>query len=307
MSSEPARMEYTIRPEETVSDGIKRIIDGKVEAGIDHIDSEMGPHETVHEVRKRCKEVRATLRLVRGVLPTYSDENAHYRDAARRVSDIRDAQALVETFDDHVTAAVESADAFETETMTEIRTTLVDRRETVAAEQELDDRLATVRRDLVAGQERVDRLPVATEGFDAVAGGLRKSYRRARNRMAEAYANPDKERFHEWRKRVKYHRYHCRLLRSIWTEPMRARRDQLKVLSDGIGDEHDLAVFLTVMDDEQLFDSRTRETLQDVIGNRRAHLRRQSRPTGERLFAEEPDRLVARLRQYWDTTREYGT
>jgi hypothetical protein len=26
---------------------------------------------------------------------------------------------------------------------------------------------------------------------------------------------------------------------------------------------------------------------------------------GERLFAEEPDLLVARMRQYWDATREY--
>lgn len=62
-------MEYTIQRGEPVSDEIKRIIDGKVETGIGHIDGDMDRHETVHEVRKRCKEVRAAVRLVRPVLP----------------------------------------------------------------------------------------------------------------------------------------------------------------------------------------------------------------------------------------------
>ncbi len=100
----------TLRRDESGSAGIDRILEGKIDAAIGHVDGGMDRHETVHEVRKRCKEIRAALRLVRGVLPTYSAENAHYRDAARRLSDIRDAQALVETFDDHVTPAVESAD-----------------------------------------------------------------------------------------------------------------------------------------------------------------------------------------------------
>ncbi|MFB6167677.1 MAG: CHAD domain-containing protein [Haloferacaceae archaeon] len=298
-------MEYTIQSDEPVSDGVKRIVRGKVETGIDHVDGEMDPHETVHEVRKRCKEVRAALRLVRTVLPTYSTENAHYRDAARRVSEIRDAQALVETFDEHVAPAVEARDAMDEDALAEVRATLLDRRDRLAAEQDLDGRLAAVRADLVAGRDRVDDLPVATEGFDAVAGGLRKSYRRARNRMAEAYEDPGTERFHEWRKRVKYHRYHCRLLRSAWVGPMKARRAELKTLSDLIGDEHDLAVFVETMADETLFDESTRAALERAITGRRADLRRDGRPVGERLFAEEPDRLVARIGSYWDATREY--
>jgi CHAD domain-containing protein len=298
-------MEYTIQPDETVSNGIERIIRGKVDTGIDHIDSDMDRHETVHEVRKRCKEVRAALRLVRGVLPTYSSENAHYRDAARRVSDIRDAQALIETFDDHVTPAVETRDALDEGTMSEIRSTLVDRRETMAMDQDLDGRLEAVRADLVEGRERVDDLPIATEGFDAVAGGLRKSYKRARNRMDEAYEDPEMERFHEWRKRVKYHRYHSRLLRSVWVGPMKARRSELKTLSDLIGDEHDLAVFLETMESEELFDSATRESLEQVIMARRSELQREGRPIGERLFTEEPDELVERIRAYWMATQQY--
>lgn len=299
-------MEYTLARDESVSEGVRRIVAGKIDRGVGHVDDEaLGPHETVHEVRKRCKEIRAVMRLVRGVLPTYSEQNAHYRDAARRVSESRDAQALLETWDDHVRPAAAAADVLDEDTMADVRATLVDRRESVAAEQDLDGRLAAVRSDLVDGRESVDGLPIATEGFDAVAGGVRKSYKRARNRLADAYADPETERFHEWRKRVKYHRYHTRLLRSIWADPMKARRSELKTLSDLVGDEHDMAVFQSVMTDEERFSPETREALGDVVATRRAELRRRGRPVGERLFAEAPDDLVDRWRQYWRATREY--
>ena len=298
-------MEYTLHPDELVSDGIKRIIDGKVERAIEHIDGDGDRHETVHEVRKRCKEVRAAVRLVRPVLPTYDRENAHYRDAARRISAIRDAHAAVETFDDHLEPAAERRDALDEATLADVRAALVDRRDTMAAEQDLERRLSEVRADLHDGRQRVADLPIATNGYDAVAGGLRKSYKRARNRMREAYEDPEFERFHEWRKRIKYHRYHTRLLRRVWVGPMKRRRAELKELSDVIGYENDLAEFAVTMYDEALFAPETRETLDETITAERAEFHRQGRPLGERLFAERPDQLVDRIGAYWEATHEY--
>lgn len=298
-------MEYTLQPDEHVSDGIKRIVDGKIERGIDHIDDGDDVHETVQEARKRCKEIRAAVRLVRPVLPTYKRENVHYRDAVRRLSDVRDAHAAIETFDDHLQPAVEARGALDDSSLADIRATLVDRRETMAAEQDLERQLAEVRADLVEGRARVSDLPIATEGYDAVAGGLRKSYKRARNRMAEAYEEPEFERFHEWRKRIKYHRYHTRLLRRVWVGPMKRRRAELKELSDIIGYENDLAEFEMVIHDEELFAPATREILNEIITAKRSEFHRQGRPLGERLFAEDPDQLVDRLGAYWTATHEY--
>lgn len=298
-------MQYTIQPNEQVSDEIKRIVDGKIELAIEHIDESNDRHDTVHEVRKRCKEIRAAVRLVRPVLPTYKQENVHYRDAARRISDIRDAHAAIETFDDHLRPAVEARGVLDDQTLSDIRSILVDRRETIAAEQNLTQRLTAVREDLIEGRTRVPDLPIATEGYDAVAGGLRKSYNRARNRMGEAYEEPEFERFHEWRKRIKYHRYHTRLLRRVWEGPMKRRRTELKELSDIIGYENDLAEFELMMKDEELFEPETRELLTGLITAKRAEFHRQGRPLGECLFAEDPDRLVDRFGAYWTATHEY--
>src|SRR5262249_22992681 len=65
----------------------------------------------VHEVRKCFKRVRAVLRLVRPELGegVYKAENSCFRDAARPLTEVRDAKifietvdALVEHFEEHV-------------------------------------------------------------------------------------------------------------------------------------------------------------------------------------------------------------
>lgn len=297
-------MAYTLQPDEPVSGGIRRIIDERVETAIEHIDGDEDPHETVHAVRKRCKEVRAALRLVRPVLPTYSEENAHYRDAARRISAVRDAQAAVETFDTHLRPAAEADGRVNEETLGDVQTTLADRRDGLATDQTIDERLASIRADLVAGRDRLETLQIEGAGYDAVAGGLRKSYKRARNRMADAYDGPEYERFHEWRKRVEYHRDHTSLLASSWEGPMGARRGELQTLTEVIGDETDLAEFVTTMHEEELFTQDTREKLTSLIDGRRSQLQRQARPLGERLFAEAPAHIVARFEQYWHAPEE---
>src|SRR5688572_33912 len=57
--------------------------------------------KAVHDVRKRFKEIRGTLRLVRDELgeKTFRKENRTYRDAARPLSEMRDSKVMVDTLD----------------------------------------------------------------------------------------------------------------------------------------------------------------------------------------------------------------
>lgn len=294
-------MSYQLKRDETVDEGVKRIATEKVDRALDHItDEEMDRHETVHEVRKRCKEIRATVRLVRPALGnTYDDENTWYRDTARKLSDIRDAQALIETYDEHITPIAE--DTLDETARESIRETLVDRREHISSEQNLDDRLEDVQEDLQEGLPRIDSWELDAEGFDAIGPGVRKSYRRGREAMEKAYEDPSSENFHEWRKRAKYHRYHTRLLRNIWLSPMKTRRSELKDLTDHLGDEHDLAVFRqTVTGEDSHLAVENSDTLLDLIEQRREELQTLSQPLGGRVHAEEPNTLIRRLGVYWD-------
>jgi CHAD domain-containing protein len=147
---------------------------------------------------------------------------------------------------------------------------------------------------------------VEAEGFEALAGGLQKTYRRGRQAMEVAYAEPTAEHFHEWRKRVKYHWYHSQLLQRIWPALMEPWTEATHNLADLLGDAHDLAVFRkTVLDQPERYGNiRSLSAFIGLLDRRRDELRGQARPLGQRLFAEKPAALSTRWERAWDVWRK---
>ncbi|HJL17088.1 MAG TPA: CHAD domain-containing protein [Sandaracinaceae bacterium LLY-WYZ-13_1] len=300
-------MSYRIETDEDVQDGVRRVACEQLEKAFDELaDPALGAHERVHQVRKRAKKVRALVRLVRKSFDDYSQVNEAVRDAARRVSDLRDAKVFVDTFDALV---ADHDEVVRREKLAPIRDALVSHRDRLArAQLDDEDRLAKVRADLVAVREAAPSWSLDADGFDAVEGGLEKTYERARDAMEKAYEAPvaeRAERFHEWRKRVKYHRYHVRLLQDLWTPPMKALREELHALSDHLGDAHDLAELGAAVrqraDGEAL--AEPRRVLNALIDRRRTELHDRAHPLGEKCFAEDPDDFVERVGALWRAAR----
>lgn len=294
-------MSFRIREKESVGEAIRRIAGEQIDKAIGELtDDELGPHETIHQVRKRCKKLRGVVRLVRpGFEDTYRFENAWFRDAARTLSHVRDAEALIETYDDLMETF---AGQIERRAFGPVRRALTLRRKRIAQDRmDLDQRLAQFLKAMREARQRVDDWPLGG-GFGVLEQGFKKTYRRGRKAMALAYAEPSTAQFHEWRKRVKYHCYHVQILRDVWKPVMTGVYDEVKVLSDLLGDDHNLAVFRqTLLDDPGGFGGkRDLQALIGLIDRRRAQLQAQARPLGERVYAEQPKRLGQRLRNYWD-------
>lgn len=288
-------------PGESVNDALIRIAREQLHKALAEIDdSDLDDHETVHQVRKRCKKLRGLLRAVRPALgEAYQQENACFRDAARRLSVVRDAQSLVDTLD-NLTACYE--DSLAPDFAATLRVRLVRRRDKVAeGEMDLPAQLAQVRAVLRQAHERAGTWRLDDEGFAAFAGGLRKTYRRGRKAMINACRDPDAARFHEWRKRTKYFRFQQRLLRPLWPGVVKQQAATASELGDLLGQDHDLAVLQDTLITECASASASRE-IQVLLGlaeQRQLILRRQARVLGHRLFAEKADALVARFRGYW--------
>lgn len=299
-------MAYRLLAEESVEKGIKRIVREQIDKAIEEInDQGLDRHQTVHQVRKRCKKIRGTLRLVRPEFEeTYQFENAWFRDAARRLSPLRDAEAMIETYDQLLGGFSEE---LETGAFAPVRETLILRRRQIADDQlDLDERLADFLTDMREARERVDNWKIPAAGFQAISTGLQKTYRRGRQAMFKAYGGKSTpEQFHEWRKRVKYHRYHTRLLRELWKPVMKRFLSEVKTLSDLLGDDHDLAVFRqTLMDRPDEFGEQPDiQVLIGLIDRRRARLQEEARSLGERVYAEKPKQLAQRLEHYWRAWR----
>lgn len=300
-------MSFRIKMDAPINNEIRRIACEELDSGLHELDSDSDTHETIHEVRKHCKKLRGLIRLARPAFEkTYKQENNTLREAAGRLSSARDAQAVIETFDKLVDTFDEDLPVT---TYDWIRLQLLEQRDKVQQDDtQLQHKLAAFRRDLVAIRARAAHWPLPDKGFATIAGGLCKTYARGREAMGQARKEPTTERFHEWRKRVKYHRYHLELLQGIWKRPMKARRKELHTLSDLLGFEHDLAVL-----QDQLLANPDRYPPGDelngflaIIDERRGTQRRKAFNLGKRLFVEKPKRLRKRLGAYWKAARKAG-
>jgi CHAD domain-containing protein len=298
-------MAFRILADESVEEAVQRIAREQLDSAIDEInDQGLNRHVVVHQVRKRCKKIRGLVRLVRPQFEdTYDHENAWYRDAAQQLSYVRDAQSIIDTFDkimDHF------QDQIDHKAFAPVRKRLTNRRKKVAKDEAgLRERLDVFLERLHEGRERVAAWRLREKGFSAVQGGVTKTYARGCTAMTKAYQKPSTENFHEWRKRVKYHWYHMRLLQSVWQAPMQARCDAADLLSDYLGDDHDLSILRETLLDRPA-DFGGEATLQALLGlltQRQVELRAQAKLLGVRLYAEKPQRFSKRLHSYWNAWR----
>lgn len=298
-------MSYRLKRAESVRNGIRRIAREQIDKTLAEIDArQVDPHETVHQVRKRCKKIRGLLRLVRPAAEElYQYENAVFRDAAGQLSYVRDAQALVETFDDLVQTYDDQIDSSR---FASVRQALVARRERITRDDGmLEKQLSDFRHQMSEARVRIDAWSLDEKGFDALGKGLAKTYGRGRRAMHTAQAKPTPENFHQWRKRAKYHWYHLRILKPLWEEVLKKQRDEADRLGEILGDDHNLAVLAGILqqDPEPYGKRRDVQVLLAFIESRRAELQAQSRGVGERLYAEKEKHLVRRFRQYWTSWR----
>ncbi len=297
-------MAYHFRRKKTVKAGIVDIAKNQIDKAIEEIDDEeLDRHEVVHQVRKRCKKLRGLIRLIRPAFPDYKKENGFFRDAAEELSSVRDAQSIIECFDDLAEHYKNQTDIAHFEP---VHRHLIDRRRAIADNTvELEDRLKKFRARMVEARGRVKAWKITAEGFDAIADGLMKTYKRGSKAFSKAYQKPSAKNFHEWRKRVKYHWYHCRLLREIWPEMLKVHRKTADDLADLLGDDHDLAVLKETLEKEsQRFeDDEDLERIFTLIVERRTRLQHQARFLGEKLYAEKKKHIAKRFGSYWMSWR----
>lgn len=296
-------MGYVIQRNESVIKALRRVATEQIDRALQETAADgLERNEAVHQARKRCKKIRALLRLVRPAFePSYAEENAWYRDAARELSWVRDAQSVLDT---HVALVQRHGEQLDAAAMAQVTAWLTQRRDAVAADRDkMDVAIARFRQRLEQGRDRVQDWSLRDRGFDAVAGGVLETHRRGRRAMAQAYAAPSTEHFHEWRKRVKYHWYHMRLLRNLHPTMVRAQRDQADRLGECLGEEHDLAVLSALLAEaDGQWPVDTTETLLALAQQRRQQLRERARRPGALLYCEKPKRLRQRLACYWQLT-----
>jgi len=258
--------------------------------------------EAIHEARKSIKKIRALLRLVSGELgDKYPAENARFRDIARRLSDFRDAFALVATFDD-----LKKRFGDQTKNrLRSVRAGLTRKRTESSREENVSTVLDAAAAALGKAARGVKAWPLSTDGYPAIGPGLEKTYRAGRKALLRVQKNPHPDNFHDLRKRVKDHWYHIRLLECLWTDVMMAYEKSLKDLETWLGNDHNLAVLREKIVAEPAFYGKPADvdlTLQ-LIDKYQSELRGMAVVSAERIYIQKPREFSRRMEQLWDTWR----
>lgn len=279
-------MAYRLEATESVETGVRRVACEQLERTLAELDADdLGPHEKAFAVRKRCKKLRGLIRLVRPVFAGYRHENDAMRDAARSLAGLRDAAAMLATFDELVSTDINPG------RFARIRAQLVAKRDETS-QKDVHAALASFRDEMAKALARAQEWTIEAEGFDAIRGGLARTYTQAQHTMRLAYDERTPEAFHEWRKRIKYDRYHTRLLTEPWELASDDRYEQAKAVSDLLGQDHDLselAAFLGSNEHEL-----TRE-----ICRRQTDLRLRAHEIGTALYELAPDEHTRRIERLW--------
>jgi CHAD domain-containing protein len=278
---------------------------GRIDHALDelHGKSDSSSEEAVHEARKDMKKLRALLRLVRGELGDrlYAGENAAFRDTARELAGVRDADVMLTTLGDLEERYGELPGASR-----RLRPALVAHRfRTSAGSLKPAARAAAAK--LTEARERVAEWPLETDGFEAVEQGLARIYRQGRRDFRSAQKAPSAERLHDWRKRVKDLWYHLSLLEGTWKPVVGALADEAHELSDRLGDDHDLAVLLEWAHTQTSALNGADPMLRGfdvIVENRRRELQDEAFAYGARLYADKPSVFVSRLEGWWDASRQ---
>jgi CHAD domain-containing protein len=298
-------MAFRLPEGDSVADGVRLVAREQIDHAISELsDRSLALDLVVHEVRKRCKKLRGLLRLVRPCVgDSYAPENANFRDAARFLSPLRDDQSIIDAFDrllDHF------GDQIERKAFGTVKRRLTRRRRQRAGRvTDVEERIGQVRLQMEAGRERVAHWSIDATGAEVWRVGFEQTYRRGRNAMALAYEAPTTEHFHEWRKQVKYHWHHIRILQPLWSDVLGVRGDAANTLGEMLGMHHDLAVLrATLLDEREGFDQRAVQAVLGLIDRRRTELAASARPLGARLYADKAAGIGQRWVRYWDTWQE---
>jgi CHAD domain-containing protein len=298
-SSEEARR-FRLHDGEHVPDGLRRIACAQLDMSIDRLDGrtdeELGT--AVHETRKSLKRLRATVRLARDELgdEVYRRENSAFRHAGRRLAGARDSQVMLETLD---ALSERYPDESPRTRFHRFRGLLAGQHAAAQRRLEKGAAIAEVVSELRAARARVPDWPLEREGFDSLAPGFRRIYRRGRRDYRAARRDPGTEGLHELRKRVKDLWYAAQVVRPAAPKKMRRTAKRAHALSNLIGEDHDLAILgQRAAERRDCFDDEAAVgELDKLIERRRAELKRDAIELAERLYRKKPGKLVRPLEQ----------
>src|ERR1041385_6291458 len=230
-------MAFHLKLREPLPKGLKRVFCEQIDSALHCCQNPAKQRGvTVHEVRKHLKKLRAAMRLAIGAVGKncHAEENRCVRDIGRLVSDLRDAQVRLQTFNKLRNKAAKNS---EKQLFPRTEELLVLERESFSAafagwQKEAIPQLENVKARLMVW-------PLDGLNWKQVCGAVCKIYKRGQRALATTIDDAEADNFHAWRKRVKDVWYQLRILQPLNRTVLEEMAHDAEVLGELLGREHD--------------------------------------------------------------------
>jgi len=303
-------MEPHFKQGESLGAGTQRILEMQLVAALEHLQSPPEKRDDgIHECRKCLKYARALLRLVsKGMSKSaFRKWNTTLRDAARCVSGLRDATALLECLD---------AVAAELGLDDDGRVPFLACREALSQQAARESQEKPVSAEGAAEKASLLLSGILTTPHDPELGrgretrvlraGLRRSHELGQRAMTVLRKKGDIEAVHEWRKRAKDLRYQIAIIGPAWPAVCGAMEEELHRLTDCLGRLHDLDLV-----EKALAGLPSGAVPEEALAAVRAGMR-QSADTayvealrlGARLYGNPPEEFAGNITEWWRLWRD---
>ncbi|HEX4629543.1 MAG TPA: CHAD domain-containing protein [Chthoniobacterales bacterium] len=295
-------MSYQLRPDETLGDGLRRIIRRQIENAICASKAKQnGKDSPVHETRKHLKKARAALRLVRGEVKkkAWKREDRCLAQVGQMISDVRDAEVRLET--------VRQLRGF----MRGKKRSFEETEELLAFE--LDSFLAAfsewpqeAEARLGETLERLQDWPLQKLDCKRLRRNVQRTYKCGRRDLEAAIEHMTTETLHVFRKRAKELSHQMRILRPLAPAVFGELNDELKTIGECLGQLHDLAFVSQRLWSFGAAERQGDRILSALIAVRTDELRSTAIALAERFYAERPRQFARRISRYfseWEIAR----
>lgn len=295
-------MGYELSKNESIAENIRRMWSQELSVAIETLENSGNePDKAIHDVRKSIKKIRAVLRLVKHDMgkEMFGKENIRYRNIGHLLSHVRDATVMIKTL----------YKLRETNRRVIPRVAYTNAQKKLSARQveiskhffEDNQSIAAVLTALREAQQQQPQVSVSKESFSVFAVNIHQIYKRGKKAYAHASKQPSIDSFHELRKEVKVLWYHTRILKPAWPSIMESYATELGVLSELLGNDHDMGVLYEEIKSGRLSFGRkaTASTILKLIESYRENLQQQLYPMARRVFAERAKDYTSRLKVYW--------
>ena len=291
-------------PVPSAGSSLKRASVSLIDRAVHRIENPSGDRtEDVHFVRTTIKRLRAMLRLIQPTIraASFEREDALLKKAARRLAGLRDAAVGQKTLERLAKAARGKREQ-------EACKVVLDHYRLLGPAQSVAQQKSTMRavaRMLRRSRQDIQRLRIVQDEWRTIGPGLARVYRSGRKRMRNALTSGDDEAFHRWRVRVKNLYFQMQWLTPLWPKRLHRMTARLTKLQKVLGADHDLTVLKAVLEKspKDFGGSTTVKCILARLKKRSRKFRRASRPLGEEIFAEKPDRFIQRFKQHWRKKR----